>query len=152
MPGSAEFKTWARNCNDKSESEIKHALERCRDFTGFFTVPAFRELCNPDPEALGLPKPELAFEQASKATTHNKHRLRPAVYHAAMDTGWFDLRNGYADKRVFVTHYERRVKQVMDGEILEIPELELLEKKKSPKLNADEVHSRCAALKESLKG
>ena len=152
MPGSEEFKTWAGACNDLSDAEVSHGVLRCRDFTGFFTVPAFRELCRPDPEALGLPSAEMAYIEACAATTPVREFKwsHPAVYHAGADTGWFDLRNGFANRRIFLGHYETRVRQVMAGEILEVPAVELIEEKPAPALSAEETHSRIKALKESL--
>lgn len=152
MPGSEEFKTWAGACNDLSEAEVSHGVLRCRDFTGFFTVPAFRELCRPDAEALGLLSPEMAYIEACRAT-YPVQRFKwshPAVYHAGADTGWFDLRNGYANRRIFFGHYENRVRQVMAGEVLEVPKLDMIEEKPAPPLCAKETHSRIKEMKARL--
>ena len=150
--GSSAFNTFCRDLLDKSESEITHALDRCKDFTGFFTVPAFRELCRPDPEALGLPSAEMAYIEACAATTPVREFKwsHPAVYHAGADTGWFDLRNGFANRRIFLGHYETRVRQVMAGEILEVPAVELIEEKPAPALSAKETHSRIKEMKARL--
>ena len=152
MPGSEEFKTWAGACNDLSDAEVSHGVLRCLDFTGFFTVPAFRELCKPDPVALGLLTAESAFIEVCNATSPVQRFKwsHPAVYHAGADTGWFNLRNGFANLRSFSGHYDARVKQVLAGEILEIPTLTLIEEKPAQALGAEEIHSRIAEMKKKL--
>ena len=151
-PGSEAFMTFARSLADKSEAQIRHAILRCRDFTGFFTVPAFRELCVPDMKTLGLPTVEIAYYEACNASDVRRHRWsHAAVYHAGADTGWFDLRNCVNDvKRRFKENYERRVQQVLDGEYLELPQHELLPASIRKVLSPEERKSRMQKLREEL--
>lgn len=151
MPGSAEFQTWARSCNDLSDAEVGHGVLRARNFTGFWTVPAFRELCKPDPESLGMPSPEAAYREAASATSPVTafRWSHPAVYHAGSDTGWFDLRNlpeGVVKKR-FIDNYDRRVRQVLSGEELNMPRHLAIERQEPGRSSKEYAHEQCENLR-----
>ncbi len=149
--GSSRFNSFCRDLLDKSDSQIAHALDRCKDFTGFFSTPAFRELCNPDHATLGLPDPEAAFMEACKAyypVQCNKWS-HAAVYQAGADTGWFELRSQSADKtrKAFFANYAKRVEQVLAGVELSVPSVELLEQAAGTKLSTEEKRARIAKLR-----
>lgn len=151
--GSGSYNSFGRDLSDKSDAEIRHALDRCKDFTGFFTTPAFRELCSPDPQTLGLPDTDSAYVQACQAyyPVQSRSFSHPAVYHAGADTGWFDLRNNTSDsKKRFRAAYEKRVKQVMDGDQLEYPRHEALPSKVDKKIEGSELKSRLAKMRADL--
>ena len=149
--GSDRFNSFCRDLLDKTDSQIINALDRCKDFTGFFSTPAFRQLCDPDHQALGLPEPEAAFMEACKAKypVHCNKWSHPAVYQAGADTGWFELRSQSAERlrKVFMAHYAKRVEDVLMGVELIVPKVELLEKPTGTKLSTDEKRAHIAKLR-----
>src|SRR5690606_12156558 len=81
-PGSTAYRQFEHDMADLSERELLKGLEKSRDFTGFFTTPAFRELCRVTPADFGLPDAVTAMREACNAP-FPKDRQRyshPAVY------------------------------------------------------------------------
>jgi len=148
--GSAIYNQFSRDLLDKSENEIRAGLDRSKDFTGYLSSPAFRELCQPDTEALGLPNPESAYSEACQAgyPVQAQRFTHPTVYQAGADTGWFEMRNG-SGKKQFMENYSKRTKEVMDGIVHEMPRYPALEKISAP-LGKAETHKRIAEMKQRL--
>ena len=141
--GSAIYNQFSRDLLDKSENEIRAGLDRSKDFTGYLSSPAFRELCQPDTEALGLPNPESAYSEACQAAypVHTQRFTHAAVYQAGADTG--------SGKKQFMENYSKRTKEVMGGIVHEMPRHPALEKISAP-LSKDEMHKRIAEMKQRL--
>ncbi len=73
--GSDEFRVFEMDTADLSDYQLKLGMEGSKNFTGFFTVPAFRELCLTDsipdhPMYRALPKEVYvpADEEKAKST------------------------------------------------------------------------------------
>jgi hypothetical protein len=119
------YSTWADGLADLPESAIRFGLKRCRDFKGWFSLPAFRELCKVTATDLGMPDPHTAYLEAARADGP-KDRIKwspPAVYRAGCETGWFELRN-MTEKEcfpLFKRNYEIMIQRVLDGEQLTAP-------------------------------
>lgn len=95
--------------------------------TSFKRIPTlkdFLDLCSPSPEAFGLPSLDLALREA----TRNAHPSmaatgawsHDAVYHAAAESGFHNLRSLGADaiRRLFERNYTIAVRAVMCGQPL----------------------------------
>jgi hypothetical protein len=130
--GSEAFKSFARDIADLTQAQIRIGLEKCKDFTGFFTTGEFRRMCRQiDHEAMGAPDPTAAFQEACK----NAHSLaganwsHPAVYHAGADVGWYELaRASYTgpEREAFKQSYFERCRQAQGGVLPPIPTVELV--------------------------
>lgn len=88
-------KTWLNALDRKSDAEIKIGLRKAESFTGFFSLPAFIDLCSIKPEDVGLPTSEEAWKEAGAHChdTRNYKWSNIAVYKALLDFGVFDFRN-----------------------------------------------------------
>ena len=108
--------------------QVRFGLEQCRLDGGDFipSVGKFVARCRPTPESLGLPSPARAFREAC-ANAHPAAEQRwshEAVYHAACETGFHELRNLPEDKSrvLFERAYALTVRMLLAGEPLrEIP-------------------------------
>lgn len=124
---STEFRAWQRGLSDMSDHQIMIGVAMAKDFDGFFSLPAFRELCRSTP-ATGLPPVEAAYEEACLAPSP-KIRAKwshPAVYHAGRLTGWSDLHAQPRDVMLprFRYNYDVLKRRVAAGEDinLDVPE------------------------------
>jgi hypothetical protein len=148
------YRTWARELSDLPEFAIRFGLSRCKDFKGWFSLPAFRELCHASAKDLGMPDPHAAYLEAARADGP-RDRIRwshPAVYHAACETGWFELRS-MTEKECFPLYrrnYEAMVARVMAGEELSTPVQKVIPASIPQYLTTDENLARMAKLKELL--
>lgn len=151
------FQDWSLNLADLTPDQIHAgflALTRTRRSYAPDSF-EFKALCF-DYSQYGLPSSDEAYLEAARArypVTAN-HWSHPAVYHAGADTGWFELRSLPAAKikAAFVKNYERRVGQVINGEILPTPRQEALERMAPPPVPREEARARCAQIKEYLEG
>lgn len=153
--GSSAHMQFERDMADLTDQQLAIGLERTKTFTGFFTTPAFRELCALKPEDFGLPDAHKAYIEAATADGQ-RDRARwshAAVYHAARETGWFELRTG-TEREVyplFRRNYEAMCARVMAGEQLELPVQRALPPSVEPRpLPAVEAKRRCAGLRALL--
>lgn len=148
IQSSAEvYKTWAAGLSDMSELDLRRGLHNAKDFTGFFTLPAFRELCRVTPEGLGMPDAQRAYREACMAEPGHAWS-HPAVYHAALATGHFELRN-LTEQQCFPRFrnaYEEMTKRVLAGERLDLPVREAIPSKIPHYLTPSENKSRMAKL------
>jgi hypothetical protein len=121
-PSREVYQVWGASLSDFSETAIKRALIKSQDVNGFFNLPAFRELCRVKPQDLGLPDAQTAYREACTAPQGNQHWSHPAVYHAADQTGWFELRSRTEREifPLFELNYSRMVDKVMAGESLDV--------------------------------
>jgi hypothetical protein len=128
--GSIEYRTFESDMADMSEAQLNRGKEAAKDFTGFFTFPAFRELCRANPEDLGLRTAKHAYIEACNMPTPWSHAnwSSPAVHHAAKETGQFELHSGTERDifPLFKANYEKMCARVMSGESLDLPVTKLL--------------------------
>lgn len=108
--------------------QIQFGIERCRESGAEFapSVGRFVHWCQPSPAMLGLPEPGRAYREAC-ANSHPAATptwSSPAVYHAACETGFYELANLAEEKsrRLFERNYAATVRMLLAGEPLrEIP-------------------------------
>ena len=151
---AAMVKTWADGLMDMDANMLKTGLIKAMDFRGYFTLPVFRELCRPKPEDFGLPEVKKAYIEACMAPSPKaKHKWsHPAVYHAGVSTGWFELAT-FAEDQIysrFKTFYAGYCDRVMQGEKLDSPMMEALPEKVTVILTPEENQSRMAQLRGSM--
>ena len=154
-PDRELYQIWAANLSDCSQAQIEFGLVRARDFTGFFNLPAFRELCKVKPEDIGLPNVKQAYVEACRASSPKaKYKwTHPAVYHAGKATGWFEL-STFGEEQIyprFKSFYAEMCDRVMKGERLDVPAVEALPEKVSIVLTQEQNEQQMAKLRRSLK-
>jgi hypothetical protein len=153
-PDRELYQTWAAALSDLTEAQIKLGVVKARDFNGFFNLPAFRELCRVSPEDLGLPDAKKAYTEACRAASPKAKQKwsHPAVYHAGVMTGWFELASFPEDQIYprFKTFYTGLIDRVMKGEALDAPMMEALPEKVTVILEPEENQKRMAELRASL--
>lgn len=152
--GSDAHKVFERDMADLSDAQIALAADRAKDFVGFFTFPAFRELCRTSPEDYGLPAVHAAYLEAamSDGPRDRCKWSHAAVYFAGRETGWFELRT-FTEKEIFPRfkrNYEVLCARVINGEVLDLPVQQALPQSIPVYLTPEQNKSRCAALKEML--
>jgi len=145
-PTQDTLRAWADGLSDMSEISIRMGANKCKDFVGYFHLPAFRELCRVTAEEQGLPDPHAAYIEAamSDGPRDRAKWSHPAVFHAGRETGWFELRTG-TEKEVFPLfrrNYEIVCKRILAGEDLSIPIQKALPE--SVFVPADPDHARSA--------
>ena len=153
--GSIEHRTFERDMSDLTEQQIHNGLNRSKDFTGYFSLPAFRELCrSQDISAHGLPDAKTAYHEACmkprpKAAQRWSH---PAVYQAGVATGWFELHSRPTEEILprFEYHYGELCKRVIAGEDISLPVPDALPEKINTPLTPEQRVARMANLRESL--
>ena len=108
--------------------QIRYGIDRCRESGADFapSVGKFIQWCRPTPELLGLPSANAAYREACRIAHPAADRtgIHPAVYHAACETGFFELASLPEEKsrRLFERAYELTVQMVLNGQPLrEIP-------------------------------
>jgi hypothetical protein len=90
------------------------------------SIGEFIEWCKPTLKDYGLPEPNDAFREACRNGYDLKYNSNPswshqAVFHAASETGFFDLEK---NKDAFLVYYERACKIVFNGGALkDLPKL-----------------------------
>jgi len=139
---------------DLTDSELRKGLESTKNFTGFFTLPAFRELCRITPDDLGLPDPVTAYREAccKQSPWSDQQWSHPAAHAAALVTGLFELHT-LTEKDclpMFKRNYEIMIRRVMAGENLDIPVLKALPETVVIPTTTEEGKRRCSMLREML--
>src|SRR5690606_10805530 len=111
-----------------SLEQIRFGIQQCRLRGGDFapSVGKFIGWCRPTPEMLGLPSADRAYREACRIAHPAADRAgaHPAVYHAACETGFYELANlpQERSRQLFERNYAATVRMVMAGEPLrEIP-------------------------------
>lgn len=107
--------------------QVAYGVKQARkDQSDFFPgVGRFISWCLPDPEELGLPDLEAAYQEAASKyrSPSKKPWSHPAVYHAGKTTGWFELGTEKRIKTfpIFKAAYTSIVERVMKGEVFTLP-------------------------------
>lgn len=139
---------------DLTAQQIDTGLAKSRDFVGFFTLPAFRELCRITPQDLGLPDTRSAmFEACTAPYPKDQHQWsHPAVYLAGCAVGWFDMQNRTERELlpIFSHAYEQLVRRVMDGETLTLPIRKALPESVHVPASEETARAKLAKIKELL--
>lgn len=128
---NAAKRTWIKGfmrAGLTSLEQIRYGIDRCRESGADFapSVGKFIQWCRPTPELLGLPSANAAYREACRIAHPAADRtgIHPAVYHAACETGFFELASLPEEKsrRLFDRAYELTVQMVLNGQPLrEIP-------------------------------
>lgn len=148
------YKVWEQGLSDLSDAELIRGTNSARDFTGYFSLPAFRELCKSvDASQYGLPDVRQAYEEACmKPSPKDRQKWsHPAVYHAGRLTGWHELRC-MTTTEIFPRyqyHYEQLCKRVIAGENINIDVPQAIPQRISKVLTPAENQARMAALREA---
>lgn len=140
--------------SDMPHHALRSGLTKAKDCTEYLTLPRFRELCRTSAQELGLPDAHAAYIEAAMSDGQ-RDRIKwshPAVYHAGMQTGWFELRRS-TEKEIyplFKRNYEEICRRVLAGEDLSLPVQKVLPD--SVFVPADEEHakSKLKAMKDLL--
>lgn len=126
--GSTEHLFWIKGLEDIPEGQIRHGMKKASSFTGYFTLPTFRELCQVTPEEMGLPSLDAAWSEAGRQA-HDTRRYKwshVAVYKALIETGVFDVLHATGAneirevKKLFARNYEIVCRKVLAGEDLNV--------------------------------
>lgn len=124
------YRTWAASLDDLPDVAIRMGMIRVRDFTGWLSVPTFRELCKVTAEDLGLSSAKNAYIEAcnKQMPWERQSWSSAAVYRAAVETGRFQLHT-LTEKEcfpLFKANYETMCSRVMNGETLDVPVRKML--------------------------
>lgn len=150
-----QYRTWAASLQDLSDMELRRGLHNARDFKGYFSLPAFRDLCKVTPENLGLPSAHAAYLEACQSPPGHKDRHKwshPAVYHAGCACGWFELAN-LTEQQAFPRFrhaYEALVNRVLAGESLTVRVPEALENNPRRPLTPEQNRDRLNAMRKAV--
>lgn len=152
--GSIEYRTFENDMADLSEMQLNQGMERAKDFTDFFTFPAFRELCRVTPEDMGLKTAKSAYIEACNMPLpwERGNWSSGAVYYAARETGRHEL-HSMTEREIFPlfkTNYETMCARVLAGEVLDRPVQKALPETVSNPTPPEVAKVRLAALKEML--
>lgn len=117
-------RVWASSLREFSPARIANAGRRALDTTKFFPdLSDIRRLCRLNYSEAGLKEPQQAYIEACNAPvqTRDYHWSHIAVYLAARETGWLELRS--EEQRVIFPRFERNYEilcnRVLDGEDLD---------------------------------
>jgi len=149
------YQTWARGLSDISESEIRRGMVSVRDFKGFFSLPAFRGMCqNLDIGAHGLPDAHRAYQEACLAPSPKSSYswTHAAVYKAGILTGWSELHSMPKDKifPVYARNYEILCRRVCEGEDLSVDVPKAIPSHIPNILTPEENHARMLKMRKEL--
>lgn len=151
---SVDYKVFISDMADLTDSQMKAGLEATKNFTGFFTFPAFRELCHVTPQSLGLPDARQAyFEACTKGTPWERQNWsHAAVYAAARETGRFELHSMTEREAfpLFSMNYSKMVDRVINGEDLNLPTAKVIAEKIPQFLTPEQNKERLSKLKNML--
>lgn len=118
------------DANIRSDLEIQCGLHRTLKSASEYCPPVGRFInwCKPDPEVMGLPSIDMAYQEACRKTNstgQNRTWSHPAVFVAAQSVGAHELRTLSREKSrpIFERAYAIACKRVIAGEDLskEIP-------------------------------
>lgn len=140
---------------DLTDSELKRGLNAACDFTGFFSLPTFRELCKTvDNSRLGIIPVERAYEEAcTKPSPKDRQQWSHAVvYHAGRLTGWSDL-HALPKSQIFPRfeyNYSILCKRIAEGENINLDVPEAIPRVIPRPLSGAENSKRMAKMREEL--
>lgn len=140
---------------DLTEAELRRGIRAACDFTGFFSMPTFRELCKTvDKAQYGLIPVNQAYEEAClKPSPKDRQKWsHAAVYHAGRLTGWSDL---HAMPRAqmmprFEHFYSQLCKRVSEGEDINLDVPDAIPRVIPKPLSGEENHRRMMKMREEL--
>lgn len=141
LVGSTEHRFWIEGISDLSSQEIRNGLRKVRDYDGFFTMPAFRNLCRLTPEDFGLPTTLDAFNEVYRTNYGSFAPLsHPAIYQAMRDCTVWQLSHleSSAAHDLFGYHYAVACRRVMAGEDLSAAVPVAIPEKITPVLTPEE--------------
>ena len=110
----------------KQIEQIRFGLQNCRKLGSDFapSVGKFIQMCQPTPEALGIPSHEAAFAE-SVANAHpsmagGREWSHQAVYHAASQCGFHALNTMKTEvsRKLFDRNYDITIRMMLAGERL----------------------------------
>jgi hypothetical protein len=130
------IKIWCDGLMDMDSRMLKNGLIKARDFTGYMTLPAFRELCRFQPGDFGIPTVQDAFDLIYKTQMGKFGDLQhPVVYQAMIGAGTYELNTLSAKDafRRFEFYYDSASKRFMAGEEMTLPPEAIPEKIERPK-------------------
>lgn len=151
-PGA--YRVWSEGLADLPVPAIRMGMRKVKNFTGFLSLPAFRELCRITPQDLGLPETRDAMSEACCANNWETHQWSHiAVLHAARTVGSFDMRNMTSRELfpLFSHAYEQVCRRVMDGEVLVGPAMRALPESVHVPASEESARAKLARIKELLK-
>ena len=123
--GSDSYKVFERDMMDLTDIQIRQGIAKAKDFTGFFTFPAFRELCRVSPADLGIPEMLTAMREACNARypRESQKYSHPIVYLAGCAVGWFEMQNRTEKELIplFDVAYSQLLRRLINGESLQMP-------------------------------
>lgn len=152
--GSDAHLVFERDMADLSDTEIGKGLACSKDFTGWFSFPAFRELCRMTPADLGLPTAREAMREACNAP-YPKDQYQwshPAVYLAGVAVGWYDMQHKSENELlpIYERAYEQLVRRVMSGDKLSLPVRKALPESVFVPASPEKARSTLNSIKELL--
>lgn len=138
---------------DLTQQELQRGLEASRGFTGYFTLPTFREMCKSVDE---YPDPHAAYVEACcKATPKDRQKWsHPVVYHAGVATGWYEL-HAFTEKQIypaFKRHYEEMCRRAQSGEDMALPVRQALPEHISKPVTPEEGNAAIKKIRAILEG
>lgn len=148
-------RSWANALADKTEIEIRVGLWKVQSFTGYFSLPTFKELCQFSAEDAGLSSADDAWKEVA-ANIHNirAHKWsHPVVYKAMVTTEIFHIRNTTdprATRKLFDRNYDIACRMFLAGEDLGVDIPKALEHQKAKPLHWEENKARLAQLREAI--
>ncbi|UTW46694.1 hypothetical protein KFE80_10330 [bacterium SCSIO 12696] len=148
-------KLWLESLGKFTPQQIlqaaKAAIEQCEYLPNLHRM---IQLCQQQGPGGALPSAHDAYVEACNAPTPKAtyRWSHPAVYHAALETGWYVLGNEVERKAfpLFEKNYQDICQRVLSGEKLVVEAPELLEEKPAEPLSKAESRERVAELKELL--
>jgi hypothetical protein len=151
-PGA--YRVWSEGLADLPVPAIRMGMRKVKNFTGFLSLPAFRELCRITPQDLGLPETRDAMSEACCAQDWQTHNwTHPAIYHAAYSVGSYDMRHMTSRELfpLFDVAYQQVVRRVLAGESLEVPAFKALPESVHVLASEESARAKLARIKELLK-
>jgi hypothetical protein len=151
-PGA--YRVWSEGLADLPVPAIRMGMRKVKNFTGFLSLPAFRELCRITPQDLGLPETRDAMSEACCAQDWQTHNwTHPAIYHAACSVGSYDMRHMTSRELfpLFDVAYQQVVRRVLAGESLEVPVFKALPESVHVPASEESARAKLARIKELLK-
>ncbi|WIO74481.1 replication protein P [Porticoccaceae bacterium LTM1] len=148
-------KLWLDSLSKYAPEQIlraaKVAIEECEYLPNLHRM---NELCRAQGPGKGLPSARDAYQEACNAPSPKAAYAwsHPAVYHAALDSGWYLLANEIESKAfpVFEKKYREVCNRVLAGEELIVEPPALLEEKPSTPLPKSESKKKLADIKKLL--
>lgn len=130
---------WAIAIKGFKEPLLAYAVERSKETYAWPpTIAEFLQLISKAYGAYGLTDPRKAYLEACRCRINPLEFSwsHPAVYHAAATTGWYSLKSDEEIRTwpVFEKNYNEVVDRIVQGEVLVIPNVPLIENRQEDHL------------------